>query len=309
MEKLLVVGIDTLAGSNIALALAGRCEIVGVSGSAHFALNDCRVLSGCLADSRQLHESIANEKPNWTVYCGPSSRSSWDSIEGIDPAQEVRQLSEAANVARACGSHFTLISTDAIFRGPNLFHRESFAPSDRPSTVAIRRVEQAVAGTDALVVRTHLFGWSPAGDSFTERIWDSVSYGRAPTSSGSRYASPILASDFAQLLWLAINKGLTGTHHLAGAERISMWQFARLIALANGGSISDSAHEPRLAIAALNAINRTEETSLDSRKIQRLLTTPLSMIRDGIDRFAEQATSGYRDRLQTAWTERMPAAA
>ena len=165
MEKLLIVGIDTLAGSNLALALADRCDVVGISRHDHVVFENCRILPRSLADSDNLCEALAGEKPNWTVYCGPTSRPSWDGIEEFDLTQETRRLGDIAETAHACGSHFTLISTDAIFSGPNLFHRESFAPSDRPSAVAVRKVEQSLADTEALIVRTHLFGWSSAGDN------------------------------------------------------------------------------------------------------------------------------------------------
>ena len=129
------------------------------------------------------------------------------------------------------------------------------------------------------------------------------------STGGDRYASPILASDFAQLLWLAIRKGLTGTHHLAGAERISLWQFARLMALADGAPQENSARDVRSANPNLDTANCDEETSLDSRRIQRLLSTPLPMLRDAMDRFIEQATNGHRDRLRSAWLAEAAAAA
>ena len=43
-----------------------------------------------------------------------------------------------------------------------------------------------------------------------------------------------------------------------------------------------------------------QETSLDSRKLQRAVEMPLPLLRDGIDQFVEQSHNGYRERLRNA---------
>ena len=44
MDKLLIVGIDTLVGGNLALALADRCEVVGFAARSRFEIAGCRTL-------------------------------------------------------------------------------------------------------------------------------------------------------------------------------------------------------------------------------------------------------------------------
>ena len=44
VDKLLVIGIDTLAGGNLALVLADRCEVLGVCRQHRFELEGCRTL-------------------------------------------------------------------------------------------------------------------------------------------------------------------------------------------------------------------------------------------------------------------------
>jgi dTDP-4-dehydrorhamnose reductase len=112
-----------------------------------------------------------------------------------------------------------------------------------------------------------------------------------------------LASDFAELLWQAQCQGLQGLHHLAGAERASIWHVARALADAGGMSLNAipaAKNASRESCELIGEFRCDQETSLDSRKIQRALTRPLPRLAEGVARFVEQATNGYRDRLQSS---------
>jgi dTDP-4-dehydrorhamnose reductase len=196
----------------------------------------CRVLPVRAADADEICTAIAAERPTWIVDCGPTSNSSWDFGE-FDAAHAAELVTLIITTAKSCGSRFTFVSTDAIFQGPKLFHRETSEIGDGARSVAAARVEKALAGVAALIIRTHLFGWSPTGASSAEHLWQAIESGKPIPACGNQYASPLLATDFAELLWLANRKRLCGTYHLAGAERISQWQFAMLMALVGWGAL------------------------------------------------------------------------
>jgi len=105
------------------------------------------------------------------------------------------------------------------------------------------------------------------------------------------------------VLWKARTKGLHGKYNLAGAERANMWQVATALAAAARLPLGVMRFDPSLT----EDTSAGQETSLDSRHAQRALETRLPRLSDGIDRFVEQATSGYRDRI--AATLAMPALA
>ncbi len=121
-----------------------------------------------------------------------------------------------------------------------------------------------------------------------------------PWPRPARYATPILVSDLAELLWRAYRKRLSGVWHAGGAERASMWQFATLMAAECGTSVKvlQLASSSRGQDLAMQGQARcSQETSLDSRKLQRAVELPLPLLREGIVQFVEQAHNGYRDRL------------
>jgi dTDP-4-dehydrorhamnose reductase len=308
-EKLLVIGVDGVVGANLALSLADRFEVFGLFHAQPVSLPGCRTAPWEPADGGQWVPLIRRLRPQWIAYCGPLASSSWDvpkpCPDGNDLARICRRLAETAT---ELGSRLTVVSSDAVFAGPRLFHDErSTAASRRALAEAVRQAEEALQGAEALVARTHAYGWSPAGASpgFAERVWQSLVEGRSVRFDPDRHATPILASDLAELLWLAYRRGLEGTYHLAGAERASAYRFAVELAAAFGLRSGDpSAGDDAPARAHAEHLH---ETSLNTGKARRELGCAMPMLREGLDQFAEQAATGYRARLQCPVPE--PAAA
>ncbi|HTQ39395.1 MAG TPA: hypothetical protein VMJ32_10220 [Pirellulales bacterium] len=378
-HKLLIVGIETLAGSNLALQLADRCEVVGLTRHRGFALDGCRTLVERRFSVRMNSASgdevclaILDERPRWVVYCGPTSCSSWDGVYGyganhniteagvsvpanavandaaandaatFDANEEAKRLAAIGQAVKKCGAKLALVSTDAVCAGPQVFHREDMsvvhAAADvrnNPAPHAAWLIERQIDQREALVVRTHLYGWSAMGESYAERLWTALEDGvpfsvghsagtvglrsafYTPAISGRRYASPILATDFAELLWAALQRGLSGIFHAAGAERASQWQFVAALAAASGmwmnGSksysrdgIPHAAKTRAQRISEMSSSACGQETSLDSRKLQRAVGLPLPRLFDGLERFTQQAGNGYRDQLRAAFFAPLP---
>ena len=299
-ETLLVTGVEGLVGANLALSLADRFEVLGLFESYPVALPGCATLCWTPADSADWIDLIHRERPDWIVHCGPLACGSWDVPESCpDGEQEARTCTLLAEVSQEVGSRLTVISTDAVFAGPRLFHDERAAATSRqPLAQAARQAEGALEATGAMVVRTHPYGWSPAGTppGFAERVWEALIEGRSTRFDPDRHATPILATCLAELLWLAYRRGLQGRYHVAGAERVSAYRFAVELAAAFGLRSGDTLADE--APLDLDHSGHLGETSLSTRRARRELGRPMPMLREGLDRFAEQAADGYRARLQ-----------
>jgi dTDP-4-dehydrorhamnose reductase len=310
-EKLLVIGVDGIVGANLALSLADRFEVVGLFHTRPVSLPGCRTAPWDPAHPEPWISLIHRQRPQWIVHCGPLASNSWDVPQPCpDGTCEARVCQLLAESSQEVGSRLTVISSDAVFAGPRLFHQEgSTATSRQPFAGAIRQAEKGLEGTHALLVRTHAYGWGPPGTTpgFAERVWQSLVEGRAARFDPDRHATPMLASRLAELLWLAYRRGLEGTYHLAGAERASAYHFAMELAAAFGLRSGDPLTEddsPGRADA-----DHLHETSLNTRKARRELGCAMPMLREGLDRFAQQAASGYRARLQCSVPEAAAAGA
>jgi dTDP-4-dehydrorhamnose reductase len=299
-EKTLIIGVDTLAGLNIATAWADRCAVAGVTSRRRFALDGCQIIVAREDDRHALTDIIDAQMPKTIIVCGPASRSAWDWSHDFDVKTESERLAIVCGAASRCGSRVIVMSSDAACSGPFLFSRDDDQLAFDRTALSIRQIEAVATENHALTIRTHLFGWSSTADSWIERIWTAIAEGRPTYASGANYATPILASDFAELLWKAKMRDLHGLYNLAGAERASMWHFATVLSGFAGVALKilslDSA-SARCDFGFNNQSELCQETSLDSRQIQRVLQVPLPRLHEAVARFAEQATGGYRDRI------------
>ncbi len=294
-ERLLVVGVDGIVGANLALALSDRLTVLGLYPRRAVELDGCQTAPWKSTEPAALEAAIRQHRPQWVVYCGSPASASWDIPEQpLEGETEPRVVSRLGRLCLGTGAALTVVSTDAVFAGPRLFHREDDVTNRlRPRAQAARQIEKAASPTEALIVRTHAYGWGPVepDSSFAQRVWRSLAEGAACALDPHRHATPILATDLAELLWLAYRRGLRGLRHVAGAERTSAYRFAEELASAFGLS-----HRP--TPAADHPLDRVRETALDTRLASRELGRPMPMLRDGLGRFAEQAVNGFRARFR-----------
>lgn len=310
VDKLMVTGVDGLVGGNVALTLADQCEVVGVSGRGA-GPDGCRILQCDPRDSLELAGLVAAEAPRWLVHCGPLSQSAWDlaDAELPDTEYEAYLAAQLAAVAKTVGAHLAVVVSDVVFAGPRMFHTETSMPGAAgPVAAAARAVERALADTDALVVRTHAYGWSPLAAEenclsphFAERAWQLLSQGDCCEVDSHRHATPILATDLAALLYQALRTEVCGLLHIGGAERTSPFRFAAELALAG----NFAGRLVRLPTAPPPVRPRVEETTLNTHRVRRELATSLPLLRDGLARFAAQGADEHQARLTACTAQRL----
>jgi dTDP-4-dehydrorhamnose reductase len=302
-ERLLITGAESVLGANLAVALSGRFQVLALVDSAEARLDGCRAEAWDPTDWEDLAARIRRESPHWVIHCGPLARGSWDDAgEDLDLAGEPRFWKRMAKASERLGHRLTVVSTDAVFAGPRMFHDERSAPDATTAFAKVaQRAEASVKSSGALVVRTHAYGWSPRGSGagFAERAWQGLCEGAAGRFDVDRHATPILATDLAELLASAYSLGLQGLYHVTGAERSSEYRFARELAGAFGLSNSPASTDDQVPRGPTR--DRLDETSLNTRKARRALESPMPMLREGLERFAEQAVNGFRDRLKASF--------
>lgn len=309
MDKVLVTGVDGLVGANVAAVLIERCEVLGIAGQAD-GPEGCRMVACDPYSADDLTRAIASESPRLVIHCGPLSRPNWDTADIAPPDAETEARLATAVVAAAqrVGARSAVILTDAVFAGPRLFHTEASPPhASTPWADAARTVENALVDCNTLLVRTHAYGWSPPGASpnYAQQMWRQLSQGEPCEVDAERHATPILASDLAGLVFVALQKKLTGMIHLTGAERTSPFRFAAELALAGGFA----GRNVRVAKDIVPRRPRVDETSLNTHRARRELEVPLPLLREGLARFAAQADDGFRDRLHASTSRLLQAQA
>jgi dTDP-4-dehydrorhamnose reductase len=315
MRTILVVGVDSVVGANLAAVLSGANHVVGVAERGHPARSGsaCELIPAPGRDELSIRQVCAAVGPAWLICCGPGAESSWDESPraafGDDAAQSAGWWARAA---QASGADFACVSSDAVFTGPWMFHGESSRSlCDSRQARCLQAVEAAAleAHPAALIVRTNVFGWAPeaSGRGWIERALDNLDAGTAGGYDAVRHSTPLLATDFADVLLAAWQAGLKGVYHIAGAERTNPARFVERLAC-------EFALAPPACGRAESLTERPRgfgcgETSLQTSRIRRALGISLPTLAEGLRRLSEQRDNGFRDRLNGRSPERLNQAA
>ncbi len=298
MERLLVTGIDYPLGCNLALQLADRHEVLGLYTQQAVESRSFRTTRWVRGNQAALESLVREWQPQWIMHCGPLSCPSWDlTASSVSGDREPQVVVEWARLAFEMAARLTVISSDLVFAGPRMFHEETSNPtSPSPRAIQVRNMERALESTGALVVRTHAYGWSPvaAHAGFAEKAFEALNSGTSWAADGRRHATPILATDLAELLLRAYETRLQGLYHLAGAERTSPSGFVSELATVVGCNWPSMCRDMPPVVAT----EWHDETSLNSKRARRALEMSTPMLREGLDRFSEQADNGWRDRCR-----------
>ena len=298
MDTILVVGIESVAGANIAATLQDSSSIVGISAVPGIQVDGCRIHQG----GGTIEQQINAIGPDRIIFCGNSSRSTWDNSDtrraGFDDSLAV----DWANAAGAARIEFTMISSDAIFTGPWMSHAEDDAHfCETPQAERLRQIESEVlcSHSRALVVRCNTFGWSPNTEApgFAESMLSDLETGGRTSIPFLCHSGPILATELALMLSQAHVAGLSGFLHLGSAERINPFQFAERLAESAGTQPPQfpngtTLHTPVEGFGS-------GETMLNCRRASTLLGVRLPLISDSIDAFLAQADNGFRAMLRS----------
>ncbi|MCA9117744.1 MAG: sugar nucleotide-binding protein [Planctomycetaceae bacterium] len=301
METLLVTGVETVTGANIAATLSDRFHVIGVTRRAGLEIEGCEIRQLTAFDSDSAVRLLRETRPAWIIECDAAAVSSWDPApREMRDGSLVTDARLWARAAAECDCPLTFVSSDAVFSGPWMFHHEqssSWCSSEEAE--AIRAAESVTLShcPQALVVRTCAYGWEAGqgASGWLQMMAESLEAADSPNFDCVRYATPIHASDLADMLHEAWVNRMSGILHIAGAERVNPSRFARKLALAMG-------LEPPRPRGVASLCERPQgygrgETSLNSGLFRHTLGLPLPMLDDGISRLVAQLHDGYRDRL------------
>ena len=304
VETILVAGVESVVGANLAAVLSERYRVVGLASSVTVSIKGCE-LSVCHGhDADSVRHAVASIRPDWIIDCAVPADSGWqDDCVQLSPAQSLSAAGNWALAARDTGCPLTTISSDAVLTGPWMFHDENstcFCQSEQARTIRTteKQVRQLCPG--ALVVRTNAYGWSPASGNtgWIERTLLALETGDAGPYDCYRHATPILAGDLAEILERAVQARLSGLYHVAGAERTNPASFVQRLAEQFGLPCPRSSTPGTLSERPTGF--GCGETSLQTRRVRKALGIAMPTLAEGLARLQQQHASGYRDLFESS---------
>jgi len=219
-----------------------------------------------LAPSGATTRLVERVRPDVVVHTAYSMTVDADAVNASAPG-------ELAAASRTIGARFIHLSTDVVFDGsrPRGGYREDhpvcpITPYGRAKALGERLVREA--DPDALLVRTSLlYGGTEPGPQ--ERLVARALGGDDITFFTDEVRSVVHVDDLADAVVELVALPIRGVLHVAGADAVSRYDFARRLARAAG-------HDPGLLRGASSVgldPPRPRNCALDSSRAQRLLSS------------------------------------
>ena len=310
-QRLFLSGISGLLGLNAAFQWRDRFTISGAYRSQPIAIPDVEAVALDLEDPASVHAAVERFKPDVIVHTA--------ALTDVDRCEREPALANrlncdvartVAHAAQATGARFVHLSTDHLFGGDHSFYGE--ADEARPVNVYARtkleaeRVVQHMC-PDALIVRTNFVGWGTSRRLSTiDRVLAGLS-GSAPLRLFTDvFTTPIAINDLLDCLVELIERRVTGVLNVAGAERISRYEFGLNTARVFGHATGQI--EPSTMESLRLTARRPRDMSLSTERVSELLGHRMPDAGDCLRRLKQLHDEGWRDELEAALRPITPAA-
>ncbi len=283
--RILVTGAGGLLGGRLASLMAARHEVTGLvrikPGPTGLATR-----SMDLSDASATSKALRSIQPQVVIHC--AALADVETCEHDPPLARRENVTAAGNVARGCrdlGARLIFISTDLVFDGTT-----EFADEDRPPRPIMEYGRSKLRGEAAaiaeapscVILRVALVqgcGHGPrktASESIAGRLrrWETV------TLYDDEWRTPVDPESVAQAVEVvAQSGGRAGIYHLAGAERLSRFDFGQRVAATLG---LNAALLIRASQSSHRGAPRPRDVSLDIARAQRDLGYAPRSLESGI---------------------------
>lgn len=282
----LVTGASGLLGHALCSFVAERGErVVGVRLGHPVDVEGVSEVVADLTDRSAVAELMAMHRPDVVVHAaGLTDVDACERAPDLAHRLHVEATGTLATIAAHAGAAFLHISTDHLWDGgkPMVSESEPPCPLNAYARTKLQGEEAALAGhPSALVLRTNFFGEGrPWRRSFSDWVLTGLSEGKNLRMFTDVFFTPIALGHLCPLLVEMADLKAQGIYHLAGGERLSKYEFGRLMARTFG--FSESLIEPGNIANANLAAPRPRDMSLDCGKAAALLGRPLPGASAGI---------------------------
>jgi dTDP-4-dehydrorhamnose reductase len=192
------------------------------------------------------------------------------------------------------------ISTDHLYSGLASFATEQTRPDPmnvygKTKAEAESRVLHACS--NALVIRTNFYGWGTSyRHSITDKVIHELQAGNVYTAFDDVYFTPILIADLVSAIHQLLELGANGIINLVGDERVSKYDFCRL--LVNTFRFQSSLLQPISIDEVPALVQRPKDMSLSNLKATKWLNRGFKSVGEGLICLRDQLNQGYSKELQ-----------
>lgn len=263
--KIFITGGSGLLGSKVAEIAQARGDEI-FSGYAHNLPEYGRAVKFDLLDENGISELVGKIEPEVIIHSA--------ALTDVDRCEREKELAYQMNVegtraiataAEKAGSFLIYISTDYVFDGNRGMYRED----DRTNPVSYYGYSKLLGEKfcRGCIARTCvIYGSRPASGKVNFALWllNSLKSGKPVGVVTDQFITPTLNTNLARMVLEAAERRLTGIYHLAGATRISRYDYA--LELAREFDLDESLILPSRMEDLMWAAKRPIDSSLDTSK-------------------------------------------
>lgn len=271
--RVYITGIAGMLGSSLAKALRGTYEVFG-SDLIPVSIFGCSCQQMDLLNENSLKNHIVEVKPDVLIHT--VAMVNVDLCE-MQPNQARLLNSElTGRVAKLCKEYcikMVYISTDAVFDGEM---KGLYAETDKihPLNVYGKTKADGESRTlhldNGLVLRTNIYGMNIQNKkSFGEWIVCALKNGETLNMFTDVLFSPILTTDFSEIVCLSIKNDLRGIYHVCATGSVSKYEFG--IAVKDIFNIKSGHILPCISSSMGFAALRSKNMGMSNQKICREL--------------------------------------
>lgn len=284
--KILITGGGGLLGTALVRSMPTNFEVGATFRSAlptqptdHF---DPYQLDICDRDT--LMDIVHRVHPDWIIHTA--------SIGNVDYCEQHQDESWQVNVVgtqhviEACTScHIRLIytSSNAVFDGDHAPYSEEDPTNPKhhygKTKLASERLIQE-SGLDATIIRPMMmYGWNTPPQRSNPVTWmlSELSQHKALRLFDDVYGNPLLVSQCADAIWICVRDQHYGFFHIAGKDRVSVYELGQAVALVF--EYDASLLQPVSRDALPQLVHRPTDTTYRTDKMETVLgLMPLSLL-------------------------------
>lgn len=278
-KTLWITGISGFLGWNLSQRASSTWHVLGTYATRSVSLPNGMTAKLDLTDTAALREFMATQRPDAVIHTAAQSSPNYCQ-EHPDEAYAINVTASGA-IADCCAEAaipLVFTSTDLVFDGQHPPYRES-----DPVSPLSRYGEQKVQAEciilsrypEATVCRMPLmFGYAPYASSFIQPFLAKLRAGEPLNLFTDEFRTPVSGRDAAQGLLLALDRA-SGVLHLGGRERLSRYEFGRL--MIHALAVDQATLTPCRQSDVVMAAPRPPDVSLDSSLAYQLGYAPNSV--------------------------------
>lgn len=285
-QRWLITGATGFLGSNAPRYLNPEIELIAATRGGERPLGFSEAVPLDLEDVAATEEAIAHARPS--VILHSAALANHEQCEA-DPelAHRINAVATTrlAGLAERIGARFIYISTDAVFDGSrgNYSENDPVSPFSVYGETKLSGEAGALTETDALVIRTNFFGWSPSGQrSILEFFVNSLEEGSPIQGYTDFTVTSIYAGDLLERIGLLTSIDMTGVVHLASRDPLSKFDFG--VGVADAFGLDAALISPRSAASGSHGTSRIRDLSLSTELIAGALGHVMPSQAEGIQR-------------------------